>query len=60
MGSLSGNSTVLSNVKSLRIRRMLFENSEEVLGAVYLIASCPKLQELTIECVCTLSSVKGS
>uniref|UniRef100_M1BA52 Ubiquitin-protein ligase n=2 Tax=Solanum tuberosum TaxID=4113 RepID=M1BA52_SOLTU len=51
MGGLSGNSpTVLNNVKSLRIQRMLFENSEEVLGAVYLIASCPKLQELTIEC----------
>ncbi|XP_049378267.1 F-box/FBD/LRR-repeat protein At1g13570-like [Solanum stenotomum] len=51
MGGLSGNSLiVLNNVKSLRIRRMLFENSEEVSGAVYLIASCPKLQELTIEC----------
>ncbi|KAK4728095.1 hypothetical protein R3W88_021083 [Solanum pinnatisectum] len=52
MGGLSGNfPTVLNNVKSFRIQRMLFENSEEVSGAVYLIASCPKLQELTIECI---------
>ncbi|XP_060207923.1 F-box/FBD/LRR-repeat protein At1g13570-like isoform X2 [Lycium barbarum] len=42
--------TALNNVGSLRISSMYFRNAEEVSGAVYLITSCPKLQELTIEC----------
>ncbi|KAJ8555293.1 hypothetical protein K7X08_012789 [Anisodus acutangulus] len=42
--------TALNNVKSLRILDMSFRNVKEVSGAVYLITSCPKLQNLAIEC----------
>ncbi|XP_059290379.1 uncharacterized protein LOC132043934 [Lycium ferocissimum] len=42
--------TALNNVKSLRIGGMLFRTVQEVSCVIYLITSCPKLQELTIEC----------
>lgn len=42
--------TALNNVKSLHILEMSFRKVEEVSSALYLITSCRKLQELTIEC----------
>ncbi|XP_009594958.1 F-box/FBD/LRR-repeat protein At1g13570-like isoform X1 [Nicotiana tomentosiformis] len=41
--------TALNNVKTLKTD-MSFRNVEEVSVAVYLITSCPKLQQLTIRC----------
>ncbi|PHT93265.1 hypothetical protein T459_01147 [Capsicum annuum] len=46
--------TALSNIKSLSLSSMSLRNVEVILGAVYLITSCPKLQNLTVECVSTL------
>ncbi|XP_009776581.1 F-box/FBD/LRR-repeat protein At1g13570-like [Nicotiana tabacum] len=42
--------TALNNVKSLSISSISFRNVEEVTCAVYLIKSCRKLEQLTIEC----------
>ncbi|KAK6782206.1 hypothetical protein RDI58_020002 [Solanum bulbocastanum] len=51
MGGIPENPlAALNNVKSLCISDMYFRNVEEVSSAIYLITSCPKLQELTIEC----------
>ncbi|XP_015162486.1 F-box/FBD/LRR-repeat protein At1g13570-like [Solanum tuberosum] len=51
MGGIPENPpAALNNVKSLCISDMSFRSVEEVSSAVYLITSCPKLQELTIEC----------
>ncbi|KAK4738666.1 hypothetical protein R3W88_002363 [Solanum pinnatisectum] len=41
--------TVLNNIKSITISSMSLINSEVVSSAVYLITSCPKLQDLTID-----------
>ncbi|KAK4729846.1 hypothetical protein R3W88_022834 [Solanum pinnatisectum] len=50
MGGIPENPpAALNNVKSVCILDMSFRNVEEVSSAVYLITSCPKLQELTIE-----------
>ncbi|KAK4729848.1 hypothetical protein R3W88_022836 [Solanum pinnatisectum] len=52
MGGIPENPpTALNNVKSVCISDMSFKNVEEVSSAVYLITSCPKLQELTIESI---------
>ncbi|TMW99057.1 hypothetical protein EJD97_003114, partial [Solanum chilense] len=51
MGGIPENPpAALNNVKSLCLSDMSFENVEEVSSAVYLITSCPILQELAIEC----------
>ncbi|XP_009770920.2 F-box/FBD/LRR-repeat protein At1g13570 [Nicotiana tabacum] len=42
--------TALNNVKSLKMADMSFGDLKEVSVAVYLITSCPKLQQLTIKC----------
>ncbi|XP_059277622.1 uncharacterized protein LOC132031704 [Lycium ferocissimum] len=39
---------------SLSLSGLCYRNVEEVSSAVYLITSCPKLQDLAIECVSTL------
>ncbi|OIT32293.1 PREDICTED: F-box/FBD/LRR-repeat protein At1g13570-like [Nicotiana attenuata] len=49
--------TALNNIKSLRMSGMSFRNVEVVSGAVYLITSCPKLQELTIDCTVSAGNV---
>uniref|UniRef100_A0A3Q7ILU3 FBD domain-containing protein n=1 Tax=Solanum lycopersicum TaxID=4081 RepID=A0A3Q7ILU3_SOLLC len=41
--------TALYNIKSLNILSMSLRNAEVVSSAVYLITSCPKLQDLTLE-----------
>ncbi|XP_009594964.1 F-box/FBD/LRR-repeat protein At1g13570-like [Nicotiana tomentosiformis] len=49
--------TALNNIKSLRMSDMSFRNVEQVSGAVYLITSCPKLQELTIDITVSAGNV---
>uniref|UniRef100_M1CY71 Ubiquitin-protein ligase n=1 Tax=Solanum tuberosum TaxID=4113 RepID=M1CY71_SOLTU len=46
--------TALNNIKSLIISSMSLINAEVVSSAIYLITSCPKLQDLTIDFVSTL------
>ncbi|XP_006365389.1 F-box/FBD/LRR-repeat protein At1g13570-like isoform X1 [Solanum tuberosum] len=41
--------TALNNIKSLTISSMSLRNAQVVSSAVYLISSCPKLQDLTLE-----------
>ncbi|WMV11309.1 hypothetical protein MTR67_004694 [Solanum verrucosum] len=41
--------TALNNIKSITISSMSLINSDVVSSAVYLITSCPKLQDLTID-----------
>ncbi|XP_060207914.1 F-box/FBD/LRR-repeat protein At1g13570-like isoform X1 [Lycium barbarum] len=41
--------TALNNVRNLNISHMSFENIEEVVGAVYLITRCPRLQYFSMD-----------